>query len=81
MRALPQQQQHTILNRIRADFKSLHLPVSMVLNVATLSGDDEAYFGLVAVNYLKQTIDKHMQLHGRGPLAMLDLGGSTVQVY
>ena len=57
MRALPQAQQERLYESIRAEFETRYaetFAVKFVLSLATLSGDEEAYFGFLAANYLSE---------------------------
>lgn len=51
-------------------------------DIATLSGDLEGFYGAVAANYLKGTIDVDLRLLGpdHGPIGALDMGGSSTQI-
>ena len=81
MRGLSSHQQKLILDRMSADFKLLKLAVPMQWSGAVLTGEQEALYGLLAVNYLKGRIDLQMnRFSSLPPLAMLDMGGSTMQL-
>jgi hypothetical protein len=51
-------------------------------DIATLSGDLEGFFGAVAANYLKGTINADLELvsDDHGPIGALDMGGSSTQI-
>ena len=57
MRALPQEQQERLYESIRAEFEVRYaesFAVKFVLSLGTLTGEQEAWFGFLAANYLSE---------------------------
>lgn len=53
-------------------------------DIATLSGDLEAFYGAVAANYIQGLIDAELNINEEhahhGPLGALDMGGASMQI-
>lgn len=80
MRTLTVEQRVQLYTQMTADFEKLELPISAEVSFATISGQEEAYFGLVAINYLTQTVGLSLEAFGTPLRGTLDLGGSSMQI-
>jgi guanosine-diphosphatase len=99
MRLLPSDQQQAVYDALFEGLRARQGPgggcpfVIRRENFATLTGDEEGFFGLLAVNYLKDTLGPDLLpataaatsgggLGGRprGIIGALDLGGSSTQI-
>jgi Golgi nucleoside diphosphatase len=78
MRLLSQQKQQGIYDAVRASFydtigRDLGFQLGK-FSLVTVSGDDEAYFALLAANYLAGAVTHTgLHVHGSSPVGIIDL--------
>lgn len=84
MRLVEAALQHTLYDEIAyTAFPSFRLPLALPRDhLSTISGEDEAWYAFLAVNYLTDRIGQDLQpLRATRPLAgALDLGGKSTQI-
>lgn len=81
MRLLDEKKQNAIYDAIVEGFPSLGLPFSLPRShLSTISGDDEGYYALVAINYLMGRVDDKLVKSGGNLVGALDIGGSSTQI-
>ncbi|CAN0069273.1 unnamed protein product [Ascophyllum nodosum] len=84
MRLLPEETQDAIYDEIY-DYLLSHPGFPFTLrrgDLGTIDGDKEAFYAVLAANYLKGRIDArlHPTGHEAGPVSALDMGGASTQI-
>lgn len=81
MRLIPKNKQDEIYNNIYQFYeKSKYKFILKRNNLQTISGDDEGYYGWLAVNYLGGTISANLERIKPRTIGALDLGGGSTQI-
>ncbi|KER27924.1 hypothetical protein T265_05129 [Opisthorchis viverrini] len=81
MRLLSAKYQCLIWRNVRSEIRSRYSFEFANTDARTISGDEEALFGWIAVNYLLQRFDRdEYEKQRKSTYGMLDLGGASMQI-
>uniref|UniRef100_A0A7S3LIK7 Uncharacterized protein n=1 Tax=Aplanochytrium stocchinoi TaxID=215587 RepID=A0A7S3LIK7_9STRA len=81
MRLLEKEEEETIYDVIYETFPTLGYPFSLPRShISTISGQDEGYYALIAVNYLMGRISDDFSQVASKLFGALDIGGSSTQI-